>query len=194
MKNERGILLGWYAGFGLGAIAIALLVFESQMSACEKKQAPPTDDIRITRTTEGDVTIVVQGPTTYVGFHFYPWGSPEYAKKRGLSHIFVVEWVALGGEDHRVQHLIGNARSVKLQNVTCQIKKRETRRFEHRFGIAYALVCGPDAVPGEKLSVKGTFTWNSTDGVEHFFHEDGTGRVWKTVPQPENKEKKEEKK
>lgn len=177
--------------------AFALLVLPEWTSACDKKTQPPTmDNIRITRTKDGDVTIDVRGPTTYIGWSFYSLGSPEEAKRNGVSHLFIVEWVAAFGnkKEHQVRHLIGNARSVKLQNVVCQIKKREAKSFEHRLGRTYSLLCGPDAVPGEKLSVKGAFTWNSTDGVEHFFHEDGTGRVWKTVPQPENKEKKEEKK
>lgn len=194
MKNERGILLGWCAGFGLVAIAITLLVFESPMSACEKKQAPPTDDIRITRTAEGDVTIVVQGPTTYVGWNFYPLGNPEKEKKAGHSHLFVVELMSLGTL-HQVRYLLGDAKSVRLQGVVCQIKKQETKRFEHRFGFTFVLVTGPDAEPNNKpSSVKGTFMWNSKDGEDHFFYEEGTGRAWKTVLPPENKEKKDEEK
>lgn len=189
MKNAWWKFYGGHTGFALVALALALLVPPEWTSACDKKEQPPTmDDIRIARTKDGDVTINVYGPTTYIGWTFSPLGSPEEAKKGGRTHLFVVEWIARDGK-HQVQHLIGNARSVKLQNVICQIKRREMKSFERHRGRTYSLLCGPDAVPGEKLFVKGAFTWNSADGAEHFFHEDGTGRVWKTVPPPEKKEK-----
>lgn len=176
MKNRREILLGWYICFCLVAVAITLLAFPSTWtSACEKKQAPPADEIRVTR-TKGDITIEVRGPTQYVAKDVYVL----HANKN--SGYCIIGISARGNTHHLFQQSFGPAQSLTLRNVFCPVNKREAKSF---IGIddprSFTLVKGPDAEPGEKLSMKGTFTWNSKDGEDYFFYEEGTGRVWKTV-------------
>lgn len=176
MKNRKGILFSWYAGFVLIALAVTLLASPSVWTAaCEKKPAPQADEIRVTRMKD-DITIEVRGPTKYIAKNVSVFRASE-------NSGFCIIGIFADGSTHYVcEQSFGPAQSFTLRNVFCPISKREAKSFR---GIIYqrsfALVKGPDAEPGEKLSLKGTFTWNGKDGEDFFFHEEGTGRVWKTV-------------
>lgn len=91
-------------------------------------------------------------------------------------------WVEVVSPNHTVGQYFINVRSVTLKGLACEIAERSPKSFQQRQGRTYTLVEGPDAEPGKNLSVKGMFTWNPHDGDEHFFREEGRGRVWKTVP------------
>lgn len=178
MNNRRGIFLDWHVGLSLIAIAFFALP-STETPACGKTSAPLADDVRITR-SDGDVTITIHGPMMYLvrGFrvipvrNFWPWMD----RSMGDVHI---DLTTSDGE-HRIQNHFRSAQTLTLLDVVCPILKQEPKRLTSNFAV-FVLVKGPDAEPGGKLSVKGTITWNNRDGEGYFFHEAGTGRVWKTV-------------
>lgn len=165
-----------------GCLVLFLFTLPSWTGSAHEQEKVKPIDVRITRTKDADVTIDVQGSKCYAwDFDIFP------ADRKGYFHV-VVTFIELDHSTHTGGR-IGEARSIVLKNVLCDVKERDKKSLVRAPNYTYTLVEGPDADPGKGGYLEGTFTWKIADGNVHFFHEKGTKRVWKCVPPPK-KEKK----
>ncbi|MBI4129633.1 hypothetical protein HY464_02985 [Candidatus Peregrinibacteria bacterium] len=166
----------------VGCTIFILAVLPLSADTPSKKADIKPMGVHITRTTDGDVTIVAQGAKYYAwDFDIFP------ANEKGQWHV-VVTFIEFDHSTH-LGGRIGYARDITVKNVLCDVSERQAKRLRREPNITYVLVKGPEAEPGKDLYLEGIFTWSRTDGESHFFHEKGTERVWKSVPPKEEKKK-----
>lgn len=160
---------------GFGFVLIAVAAFSALGSGEDTNESPPRrDDVSITNRM-GNVVVQTEGPATYEMEFFAP-----YRQTPESPWCF---WMRVSSDVHTVDQSLIHVRSVTLRSVSYEVEKRTARSFKRKFGHTYILVKGPDAEPGTNVTMRGTFTWKTEDGDNHFFHEEGAERrIWKTTP------------
>jgi len=171
----------------VGCAVLALFALSLGADTPQKKADIKPIDVRITRTTDGDVTIDVQSAKYYAwDFDSFP---AENLADKGQWNV-VVTFIELDHSTH-LGGRIGYARSITVKNVLFHVIERQAKSMRRAPQTEYTLVEGHDAEPEKKpLRLEGIFTWSRAGGESHFFHEKGTCRVWKSVPPKKEEEKK----